>query len=152
MPRPVALGRPGSHVIDPHLWRAIRAVMSLGLVDEGEVTRDTGEWIIDPDTLISVPAPPLVLYEGPGNCQPMIGLNERMVQTGGETRTVNRYVCSIRWTATEILIGDIYTVTASADPMLDGRSLVIRDVIGDTFQSRRVLICEDDAGLTTGGS
>lgn len=149
MTRPSHSGRPDSAVVDPWLWHAIRGVAGRGLVDELELLRAEVGTIIDPDTLIETPAPPALIWSGPGNIQPMVGLNERRVIIGAETRTTNRYVASIEWDAAEILVDDIVRVAASADPRMHGREVVVRDVLGDTFQSRRVVICEDDASLPT---
>lgn len=145
MTRPSATGRPGTPVIDRFLLDAIRQVQTGGMIDQLLIRRDTGTTSVDPDTLVETPVLKTV-YEGAGRFQPLTGLNERRVIIGGETRTTNRYVAAVPWDAPEMLEGDSVTVLATSDPELIGRSVVVRDVVYDSFQTRRTLVCEDDPG------
>lgn len=132
-------------MIDRFLLDTIRQVQTGGMIDQLLIRRDTGTTSVDPVTLVETPVLKTV-YEGAGRFQPLTGLNERRVIIAGETRTANRYVAAVPWDAPEVLEGDSVTVLATSDPELTDRSVVVRDVVYDSFQTRRVLVCEDDPG------
>ena len=96
-----------------------------------EFNPDTGEW----ETL---PAGASV-YEG--RCQ-VRSQNAAEVVAAEQEVGQHIYTVSVPWDTTGVTRGDRVTVTQSADPWLQGRTLTVTDVHGATNVTKRRLLCE----------
>jgi hypothetical protein len=65
---------------------------------------------------------------------------------GEDQHELRWYNVYIPYTTTSASVGDLVDVTSTADSWLSGRQLVVRNIVGDTYNHRRLLECEDDLG------
>lgn len=65
----------------------------------------------------------------------------------GEQRTeARRYMVFIPYDENEPQVGDLVDVTSTRDGILNGKQLVVRNVGTDSYNTRRILDCEDEQG------
>lgn len=138
---------PGSSIVNPKLHEHLTGWRRRGLPDTCTITRpSTAVATVDPETLVRTPASPTVIYDGGCTAQPA-PYGDRVVITGDTQVVIRKYVVSIDADAASIDVDDVVVLTTTEDPLLLGRPLVVVDVTGDTFQSRRLIICEDRPGM-----
>jgi hypothetical protein len=137
----------GAGIVSPHLQSHVVGWRNRGLPDTCTVTRaSTTVTAVDPETLQRVPSLPSLVYSGPCSAQPA-PYGDRIIVLGDEQVVVRKYVVSVEAAAVGIDVDDVVTVTATDDPELQGRPLVVIDITADTFASRRLLVCEDRPGV-----
>jgi hypothetical protein len=107
---------------------------------EAVVTRRDGEGELDETTGIHSHGSDTI-YEGACLVRPALR-DLRKVSFGGDQRTLHVY--DVQFPAdTELEVLDTITVTVSADASLVGRSLVVRDVQYDEWQTVRRVVAEE---------
>lgn len=82
-----------------------------------------------------------VVYEGECLVRPA-DANFRRVQTPGAEKTVHVYNIKLPHN-TAVNVHDVLTVTGSMDEGMVGRSMIIRDVIFDEWQTSRYIVAEE---------
>lgn len=143
---------PNSRLLHPRFHEQVQgsAVGDRGLPDLGVITRPgTGDGSLDEYGNWTPPASTTIYDnpETPGAGAPCrvqaMPSDNRTVVIGEDVVTLHRYRVGIEATAAQVLVDDVLTVTASADPRLVRRPLIVRAVNYDTFLTRRLLLCED---------
>jgi hypothetical protein len=136
----------GTSIIHPRLHETVTGWRDRGLPDCGKIERQaSGDPIIDQVTLVRTPQPAVLVFEGPCTAQPA-PYGDRVIVVGDAQLVIRKYVVSFGWQCPAVDIDDVVTLTKTHDPALLLRPLVVIDVQADTFQSRRMLICEDRPG------
>jgi len=123
-----------------------RSTMRRRMTDRVRVDRDvegTGDDITDPETgNVTVPlSDSSRVYEGPAMVTERAMIGQVVVQ-GSVDETRQRYQVSIPFESPPILIGDLVTVLAAADPHLVAKPLRVTQVAYGTHVARRRLTCE----------
>lgn len=144
---------PNSRLLHPRFHENLRrsAVGDAGMPDHGTFTRPSagagttdasGDW--NPAAGTTVCTVDLRVQAD--------STQDRTVIVGDKVVTLHAYKASIPWDAPQVLVDDVLVLDRSADPLLAGRPLIVRDVTYDTFQVRRYLQLEDHPEhLTPGG-
>lgn len=132
----------------------MRQTTASALPDWCEVTRGTGEWVLDPVTLVTEPdEDAVVVYAGPCRVRPQ-GAQEQEVQVGDLHETTAPYVGTLPATVADailyapsgltvegdpndVVVDDYLTVTVSTDPSMTGRSFQLAHVGWSTWQLDR---------------
>lgn len=140
---------PNSGLVHPRFHDDIRgsAVAAAGgFPDTCTITRaaalDTGTTAADGASF--VPAAPATIYTGVCRVQLDTGFSRGEVEkVGDDVTTLQRYRIGVPWDVDGLQTDDVLVVTASRDPQLVGRPLVVRSFAVDTFLIRRLVIAED---------
>ena len=113
------------------------------MVDTATITRHVDGWVIDPETGYEVPAPPLTVYEGKAKVasyQPY----ETAPDVGGQTVVTQRYYVHVPVTAGPFEVGDLVTITASANaPSTTGRTFRVAGLHEKTWQTAQRLLVDE---------
>lgn len=108
--------------------------------DQVRIERRT-QGAFDPVTGLHDPSAAEVLYEGPGRVMPWTGTARQVVVA--DLQTIKSYWVTVPLGAEDIFPDDVVVVTASADPDLQGRELVVRDKAASSLAVERRLVAED---------
>lgn len=79
-------------------------------------------------------------YSGPCLIRP---LNAGDLSVGEEQVGTRGYAVFIPYTETDQLRGDVVDVTSATDAFLTGKSFVVSNLPGDTYITKRTLICDE---------
>ncbi len=120
---------------------------ALGLmVDTCRITRGTPTSVFDPETGEYVTTPGEEIYAGPCRVKPRDN-TDTVVDAAGDAVTLLPYIVSVPVDATEYLVDDLITVTASVlDPTLVGAELRVKQPLLGSLLTARRLGCEVNAG------
>lgn len=91
------------------------------------------------------------IYEGPCRAVAWPGVTRRVV-VGEQVEVLSSYWVTLPNAAVGLRTDDIVIITASADPDLVGREMVVRDIAQSSIAADRRLVCEDLAIEDQGGS
>lgn len=83
-------------------------------------------------------------YSGPARVSPA-GTQSLEQDAGDQLVTTRTYAVSLPWGTSDVLINDVATVTASADPQLAGQVLYVKDAPGSAQRTALRLVCTDYA-------
>lgn len=83
------------------------------------------------------------IYTGVCFVKPIISRRDRFDEVGQGLVFTRQYRVGLPWTVTTVQIRDLLTVTASDDPQLIGRPMLIRDVLVGTNIGYRRLTAQD---------
>lgn len=121
----------------------MRAAAAELLADTATVSRDVEPGPFDPDTGAHDPpgGPTEIATNVPVRVQPQ-SVRERRVVVADEVQTRRVYHASCPLDE-DVRVGDTLTVTSSSDGWLEGRELVVRDVVGSALATIRRLVVED---------
>lgn len=120
----------------------MRSTSTSALPDTVQITRQSGEAVLDPvDGDNDYPAP-TVIYTGPGRVRPRDS-QEQDVTSGDLHQTLGSYTATLPHDADEIVVDDYLQVTASTDASMVGRAFHIRHVGWSSWQIDRRLALED---------
>lgn len=139
MPRPGL----GSQVVHP-LWNANnRPAATSVLTDQCTITRPGNTAaVMDPDTgAVSAPVP-AVLATGLACRVSLEGPRSRRLPQAEERVTTHTYLVQIPWDYIDLQVDDLITITASGDPLLVGRVLLVVHPDAETYQWTRLARCE----------
>ena len=68
-------------------------------------------------------------------------------EVGDGGRQVRMFMYDVRLPVdVDVQAGDVLTVTSSRDALLVGRWLTVREVVADSEQTSRILVCEEGRG------
>jgi hypothetical protein len=108
------------------------------MTDTCTVTRPSGEQVFDEDTGEYTQGT-TTLYTGKCRVRPMPNSSDRQVEAGDAAVEIWPFTVSLPMTATGIKASDKVTITASDDPGLVDRVLVVRSVaFGSQITARRL--------------
>lgn len=110
-------------------------------VDSCVVKRQTGE-TFDPDTGQATPTY-ATQYSGPCLVRPGSPSDTVAGEQQVELRT---YTVLVPHHVTTPQVDDLVDVTSTRDGVLNGKTLVVRNVSSDTYNTVRRLVCEDNQG------
>lgn len=82
-------------------------------------------------------------YSGPCLVRP---LSPADAQAGEELVATRGYSVFLPYTEDDQLPNDLVDVTSATDTFLTGKQFVVRNVHGDTYATRRQLVCEEVVG------
>jgi Family of unknown function (DUF6093) len=82
-------------------------------------------------------------YSGPCLVRPMAPADE---EAGQELVATRGYSVFLPYTEDDQLPGDLVDITSATDTFLTGKQFVVRNIPGDTYVTRRELICEEVVG------
>lgn len=139
MARRLHPGRPGTRAV-PTDWAAAHRPTVAGTRNGTAALRKPGTtqtWSNERDEMVSTPHP--AYWTGSARFQ-ALGTQARVVTTAEDTETVASYLVAIAAAATAT-DGDLVDVTASGDPLLDGRTLRVVQVLTGTERFERDLLC-----------
>lgn len=105
------------------------------------ITRPAGAPVYDPETNSYTPGSTIEVYAGP--CQVLPSGGERVQQFGEGPITTREHTVSIADLTVDARVGDTVTVTATRDPLLVDRRLVVLDVPKSEHVTVRRLVCEE---------
>lgn len=97
--------------------------------------------VFDPDTGTYTAPADLAVYAGA--CQVLPVAADRVVQFGDGPTSLRQYEVTLTGLAATVHVEDLVTVTAAADPNLDGLELRVLDVRKSSLPTNRRLICEE---------
>lgn len=123
---------------------ALRVEQEAWMLDDGVVTRGTGDFAFDSGTGEYVPDTAGEVYSG--KCRVMPEGSGRVVVYGENTVTVSTYDGTFPAGTNGIEVDDILTLTESADDRLIGRPLVVTSVTSSTLETARRITLEDHLG------
>lgn len=121
---------------------AMRATSTAAMPDTVQITRQSGEAVLDEVDGDNDYPPPTVIYTGPGRVRPA-DTQERDLQSGDLHQTLANYVATVPYNAGNILVDDYLEVTASTDADMVGRAFQVRHVGYGAWQIDRRLGIED---------
>lgn len=84
-------------------------------------------------------------YSGPCLVRPA---SPASVQIGEELVEQRNYLVVVPYDEEDVAVDDIVTVTSTNDGVLDGKTLVVRNVRADEYNTARKLDCEDNQGAS----
>ena len=113
------------------------------MTDTCTITRANGDPTYNPSTLTYTPATPTTVYSGKCRVKPSVLSGNTTVQAGEERVALWPFSVSVPFSATDVELDDIVTVTASADASLVGRPLRVRSIARGTNVTARRLDCEE---------
>lgn len=112
-------------------------------VDTCTIGRVTGRTL---NTSTGVYTPTVVSqYSGPCLVRPQAPAS---AQAGQELIEQRNYRVFLPYTVTAVKVDDVVTVTSIFDGVLNGKQLIVRNILADTYNTRRVLECEDNQGAS----
>ena len=85
----------------------------------------------------------LTIYSGECFITPIISRRDRFDEVGQGLVFTRQYRVGIPWTEDDVQIRDLYTTTATDDPQLLGRGMLVRDVLVGTNLGYRRLTVQD---------
>ncbi len=133
-------GRPGTAVI-PADWATDLRPVAEGTMTASAAIRHPGTtqtW--DDDTQQNVETPTAAYWTGTCRAQALTNTRGFDAEAAGEQVTVAGYLVTVPATV-EPATGDLVDVTGSGDPMLDGRTLRVRDSVQGSLIVERDLFC-----------
>ena len=86
---------------------------------------------------------PTTVYSGACLVRPQAASS---AQFGGEQVELRGYNVFVPYTVEGVLPDDVVTVTSTTDGELDGKTLIVHNVQSDTYNTRRLLECENNQG------
>lgn len=123
----------------------IRADVGQIFEDECIITRPD---VNDPPTLnlttgVFEGGSSITIYEGPCLITPIISRRDRFDEVSQGLVFTRQYRVALPWTVVNVQIRDHYTTTASDDPQVIGREMLVRDVLVGTNLGYRRLTVQD---------
>ena len=113
------------------------------MTDTCTITRANGEPTYNPSTLTYTTPTPTTVYTGKCRVKPSVLSGNTTVQAGEERVALWPFSISVPFSATDVELDDIVTVTSSADASLVGRPLRVRSIARGTNVTARRLDCEE---------
>ncbi len=116
------------------------------MIDTCTITRPgAGAGTFNPATGETAPAARATVYTGRCSVTPRDSVGQEQ-PAAGQMITEAMVDVAIPYGVTAVEVDDTVTVTASLDPDLIGRELVVRSVRAYTSATARRLVCTDDQG------
>lgn len=142
MPRPTrSHGRPGTAVV-PEGFGPDHAPVAEGSQTAWIVIRrpgDTQEWDEETEQMVTVPHDPT--YTGGCRVQSRQTGSGRTVTVAADPEVTASYTIAVPVTAT-VAAGMVGLVTETDDPLLDGRTVIVRQLLHGSLLVERVLLCD----------
>lgn len=109
------------------------------LIDEGTISRPgTGGGTIDPVTGDYTPPAGTTIYDGRCRVRHPTA-QEQQVVFGDINTTVSRYTVDLPYDAPLVAVGDVFTLTSTADPELAGVPMRVASIVGKSVLIYRQL-------------
>lgn len=136
--------RPLGQIIAERLPELQAAAVSM-MRDTCRIERDSSdEWVITPNGR-EVPAPSVVVYEGPCKIATYQSY-EQNPEVAGMTETLQRYAVHVPVAAGPFEVGDLITIAASAHrPSSTGRTFRVAALHEKTWQTAQRLLVDEGA-------
>lgn len=138
--------RPGSHVIHPRLADMAARLDQAAMPGTCRIERAGPEpvrW--NEDAQAFVETVPTVIYSGPFRAAAVSPTAGRPIELGDDGRNVTRYLVSID-TAVWVRPDDQVVVVDSTDTGIEGRTLLVAEVLGSTQGPARKFTAVDHLG------
>lgn len=132
-------GRPGTRVVPAALEGAYRTVVARTLTARCTLRRPGTVSVWDPASEQNRLAPHPPYYDAAARVQ-ALGTQARQVTTADDEVVQANYLVVVPATVSPAG-GDLVHVTDSGDPLLDGRTLLVREVATGSVRAERDLFC-----------